>query len=463
MKMMKRVFCLFLALILCVGLLPSQALAEGEKASEGKAELKSDDLQVEATTSLGNAFRNSLEEQTDPEESAPYRINGVAVKDGEVIVSYTSEEDAEVLVAIYEDRTDVLKLITTVTVEVSAEANKATATLPEEVPEYFYVGAYLIRSGSHEPLCEEYTSSYYTQALQEFMNAPLTDFADEADRLVILDRGKEADGSDADFLIFREGTVILQETDAQNHITKNADGSYTIAGADETALALQAGDRIGYKMLDDQLDVFLVESIVSIDGDTLVFTENLDVNMETFFETIRIDDMPDPETVEYDTSEMMPGFSYRGEGDLSAEVAPVYEAVERLGDGEALPDRFGDLVVFGGPPGTSSTSVEASVCIDINIGIQSMKELIEGLTQAPDPNSFNVFKEKEFKFSGDLSAEGSFSLGASLEMEFYLSGAYNYFSVSLNFTQILNLKIQGELCGEFHIVKVKYPSPLNGA
>ncbi len=463
MKMIKRVFGLFLALTLCLGFFPAQALAEGAGGESGLAELKSDNLQVEATSSLGRAFQNTMAEQTDPEETSPYRINGVAVEDGEVTVSYTSAEDAEVLVAIYEDRSDALKLITTLRLEVSAEEDTVVGTLPEETPEYFLVGAYLIRSGSHEPLCEEYSSSYYTRVMQEFMSAPLTDFAEEADdRLVILDRGAAIDGSEADFLIFREGTVILQETETENRITKNEDGSYTITGADASALALRAGDKIGCKMLGDRLDVFLVESVVSVSGDAVVFTENPDVNMETFFETIRIDDMPDPETVEYDTSDMMPGFSVREEGDLATEVAPIYEAASRLEDGEALPESFGDIVVMGGPPGTSSTSVEASICLDINIGVQSMTELYNGLTQAPDPNRFNVFKEKEFDWSGDVSAEGSFSVGSTLEMEFYLTGSYNYFSVSLSFTKILNLKIQGMLCGEFMIVKVKYPTPLLG-
>ena len=460
--MLKRVFCLLLALALCVGLFPAQALAESEENAAGTAELKTEGLAVEATSSLGRAFQNTMEEE-GVDETSPYRINGVSVESGKVTVSYTSAEDAEVLVAIYEDRSDVLKLITTLRLDVSAEQDTVVGSLPEQTPEYFIVGAYLIRSGSHEPLCEEYTSNYYTQALQEFMSAPLTDFAEDADdRLVILDRGTAADGSEADFLIFREGTVILQETETENHIVKKEDGSYTITGAEASALALRAGDKIGYKMLGDQLDVFLVESIVSVSGDTVVFTENPDVNMETFFETIRIDDMPDPETVEYDTSEMMPGFTVREENDLAKEVAPIYEAASRLEDGEALPESFGDIVVMGGPPGTSSTSVEANICLDINIGAQSMTDLYNGLTQAPDPNRFDVFKEKEFDWSGDVSAEGSFSVGSTLEMEFYLTGSYNYFSVSLSFTKILNLKIQGMLCGEFMIVKVKYPTPLLG-
>ena len=458
MKMIKRVFCLFLALTLCVGFFPAPALAEGDAKSTGTAELKSDNLQVEATSSLGKAFQNTMEEQTDPEENAPYRINGVAVEDGQVTINYVSAEDAEILVALYEDRTDALKLITTVTVEVSAEANTATATLPEEVPEYFIVGAYLIRSGSHEPLCEEYTSSYYTQAMQEFMSAPLTDFAEEAeDRMVILDQGTEEDGSDADFLIFREGTVILRETEEQNHIAKNEDGSYTITGADASALALQGGDKIGYKKLDASLDVFLVESVISQSGDTVVFTESLEIDMETFFDTIRIEEAPPSDAVEYDTSDIAPGFTYRGEGDLSEEVAPFYEAAEHLEDGEALPESLGDVVVMGGPPGTVPAEIEGSIGLDIDVDYEDVRKWIGH----PLPDNGDQ-EEGTFSAQPDFKAEGSFSVGLKLEMQIFLTKEYQYISVNISLSQILMLKLQGGAKVSFLIGKFVVPTPISG-
>ena len=380
------------------------------------------------------------------------------MEDGQVTINYVSAEDAEILVALYEDRTDALKLITTVTVEVSAEANTATATLPEEVPEYFIVGAYLIRSGSHEPLCEEYTSSYYTQAMQEFMSAPLTDFAEEAeDRMVILDQGTEEDGSDADFLIFREGTVILRETEEQNHIAKNEDGSYTITGADASALALQGGDKIGYKKLDASLDVFLVESVISQSGDTVVFTESLEIDMETFFDTIRIEEAPPSDAVEYDTSDIAPGFTYRGEGDLSEEVAPFYEAAEHLEDGEALPESLGDVVVMGGPPGTVPAEIEGSIGLDIDVDYEDVRKWIGH----PLPDNGDQ-EEGTFSAQPDFKAEGSFSVGLKLEMQIFLTKEYQYISVNISLSQILMLKLQGGAKVSFLIGKFVVPTPISG-
>ena len=455
MKTVKRVFCLFLALTLCLSFFPMTASAEGKDPFRGDA-----DLELQAENSLGRALLNSINrENEEAEQAGPCHVNGVTVEDGVVTVSYDTDEDAQVLVAIYEDAIydddpDVLKLLTTVTAEAPAELDLAVAELSEEIPETFIVGAYLLRTGSHEPLCEEYVSRYYTAEFQAFLNAPVSEYEAAGDRLVVFTPGEAPDGSDANFGVLAEDVVILRETEDLNHLTQNEDGSYTVTAAEAAALALQDGDKLAHWSLEQELTLAYVTGL-TVEGDSVTLTDDPDAEADVFFEIIRINADTSGAEQTLDCSDMDDGVTVLTDEDVGAEVDQIFAEAEARAAEEAagewkpgesgiispetgIPeaagntaelDGAGQVAVLGSPPGTHTVSTDLKLDVDL----------------------FKYEKEGA-KDEGEINVKLSFK--GALTFQYYISPSWQYISTELN----KSISITGSIKGKFTFVEIPLPT-----
>ncbi len=153
----KRLLSFALCLVMLVGLFPADALAESAPAQE--PELRGmTDYAVTADGTLGQVFANSLNASDGADgDVSPNHVSTVDVENDTVTVGYSAAEAAELVLAFYadpgEEEDPVLQLLSTAVEEVDPEQTKLSLALPEGLPEYYLIGAYLLRSGSHEPLC----------------------------------------------------------------------------------------------------------------------------------------------------------------------------------------------------------------------------------------------------------------------------------------------------------------------
>ena len=355
----KRSFSLFLCLVMLAGLFP--AVSHAEDARNQPEMETSADTRVQASDTLGQVFANSLDLSGDltGEESSSNSVSDLTVTDGKVTVTYRAAEEAELVVAFYEDpgaeEAPALKLLATATAPVDGTGTAAELDLPEGLPEYYLVGVYLLRSATHEPLCEEFTCSLYTKLYQDFIHAPLSDYEDTGERLLVLDEGTEEDGTDASFAVFAEDVVLVKETAEANHLTANADGSFTFTEPDETLLALRSGDKLAHTALDGRVTVILVQSR-SLDeaSGTLTLSHDAAAEAPVFFSTVRIDTAEDPDAEPVvDMSEASPGVEYLPDESVSGEVQRIIADVKAGGEAPLLAGTE-EAVVMDAPAFTHS-------------------------------------------------------------------------------------------------------------
>ena len=471
MKTVKKVFCLFLALALCMSFFPVATAAEGEPQIRNDAE-----LELQAQNSLGRVLLNGIQHDAEEtEEAGPCHVNGVSVEDDVVTVSYNTDEDAQVVVAIYEDAIydddpDVLKLLTTVMADAPANMDLVELSLSEEIPATFIVGAYLLRTGSHEPLCEEYVSRYYTAEFQAFLNAPLSEYEAAGDRLVVFTPGKAPDGSDANFGILAEDVAILRETAETDHLSANEDGSYTITAADAAALALQNGDKLAHWSLEHELTLVFVTGL-TVENDSVSLTDDTEAEADIFFEVIRINADTSGAEQTVDCSNMDEGVTVLTDEDVSAEVDQIFAEAEASASAEAdggieygesgifspetgspeaacgtaEPDGMGPTLVMGSPPGTHK--YETDLKLDVDLFKTDKEKSVDPGTGTSFWDGSGTAGESSYEVNVKLSFKGA------LTFQYYISSSWKYTSTELS----KSFSITGSVKGKIEFLNIELP------
>ena len=376
------------------------------------------------------------------EESAKNQISTVEIVEEKVRVGYSATESAELVVAFYADPgaedAPVLQLLATVTGEAEPELTKVSLDLPLGLPDYFALGAYLLRSGTHEPLCEEYVSSLYTQRYQEFIHAPLAEFEDRGERLLILAEGEESDGSDASFVVFAEDVVLVKETEEFNHLTENEDGSFSFSQPGPAMLALQAGDKLGFTDLEGSVNVLLVQScVLDEETNTLTLTMDEDADVPVFFDTVRVSAAGDPNApAQVDMSTAAPGVEYLPDEDISGEVEQIIAQVEAGGEAP-LYAGTDEAVVMGAPSDAKGFTISHKFTW----------------------NLWSLKKGAEY-FSGEFF--GKITAEPGITVKYYLKDDINYFSVKVGVVFSANIGVKGTLGGDFPLGDIAIPTGVPG-
>ncbi len=439
----KRLFSLLLCLVMLVGLFPAVSLAEGEGTAPAPAVEDRSEYQLKGTNTLGQVFANSLDlSGASADDATGSQVSELEIADGLVRVSYGADEEAELVLAFYEDpgeeEAPVLKLLATTTELVDPARNSLTLPLPEGLPEYYLVGAYLLRSGSHEPLCEEFTCSLYTKRYQDFIHAPLSDYEESGERLLVLEEGTEEDGTDASFAVFAEDVVLVKETAEANHLTANEDGSFTFTNPGETLLALQPGDKLAHTALDGSVTLILVQSRhLDADG-SLTLKHDGSADAPVFFETVRIDTADDPNgepTV--DMSDATPGVEYLPEERVSGEVQRIIDEVKA----------GGDAPLYAGTEHAVVMDVSEDAA-EITLGRQEFTFGLSGLTIGTDNINGMIF--------------GKLGICPELAIRFYFSSDLSYVSIVMRTAISFHGGFEGTLAITPSLGLIEIPAGLPG-
>lgn len=318
-----------------------------ENSVEEKEEVLRTDLQsslsVKGRNSVGNMLAEALSDKAEEQlESNGYNVFSVEMEGQIAEVSFETQEDAVLTVAIYDESGK--RLITSASCEVSTGDQMTELEFTEAVPEYFYVRSFLTDTKTLQPLCSLYDSPMYTEEMQKFLEMTTDDF--DEDRVLNLD-----DDKTNNFAVYNEDAIVIPDKDGVN-ILVSADEEnyiYVIENADESITSLEPGDLFVYEYADDDLLIVKIATI-EVDGTTAtIMGEKL--SMEEVFDYVKIDTEADLQEAEIDASGLEEGVVYEGlvsysDGDVETyavdvggkgSVATSIKFVDKkLGDGVKL-------------------------------------------------------------------------------------------------------------------------------
>ena len=228
--MKKRILCMLLCIALLVGVLPMAVFAENDTVTANGTEVS-----VSGTNSVGTLLAKSLD--GDGNDTDAYNcLQDITVENGAATVLFSAFEDAELVVAIYDEATG--RLATSGKATVHKDDTKATIMLEtSEIPQYFTAEAFLLSTDDYTPLCESFSTPMYTKAFQELLDSSCDDF--DADRVLNLDESK-----DTNFAVYSEDVKRSESNGTTNTVLAADDTAlrYVISNPDSTVTSLQPGE-----------------------------------------------------------------------------------------------------------------------------------------------------------------------------------------------------------------------------
>ena len=411
---MKRFFCLFLTLVLLVGMLPVPA-----RATEDNAQVTNEDVTIEGTNGFGNLLSDNIRQQYERETaySGAYSVTDLTIAGNTAVVEYGAMEEAILVVAIYSE--DGLQMITSGKTTVSPDATEATVTI-SNLPQYFMAAAFLVDTYDYSPLCESYETPMYTREMQELLASTIHDY--DADRVLNLDEDAQTN-----FAVYAEDTIVVEEQTGVNTIISADDATmtYVIGNADDTFLYLQSGDVVAYEYGEEDF-LFCKVAAVDVDG-TTVTIQGEDLELEDVFSHVKLEGTGSMADAAVDDSACEEGVSYGG----------------MIAGGTT----YGSRRAIGGSD-TMGTSQVVTIYKELENKKHSKVTVSGSLTYALEVTmDFYVSKARQFiDFKAEVSAEAAVKLTGELEWktplpEFAIPVLPG---VTVGFEPKLVLKITGE-------------------
>ena len=258
------------------------------------------DMQIESTDSIGAMLLGDIEEKKEEAETNGCAVFSAEVSDNKAILDFQTIYDCTLIVAIYDDSGE--KLITSSKADVTSEDESITVTFEEELPEYFYLRAYLV-DDDLAPLSEVYDCPLYTEGMQEFLSKTTDDFAE--DNVLNLD-----DDETNNFLVYREGVIRIKENESSISLEyQNDDEMYYEFDDPLNELSTIEGDMVlSYEMNNNTTLIIYVDSIGRYD-DT-VWIEGRQVEEDDIFSYVKIDSSAYADIANVDNSELEDGIYY---------------------------------------------------------------------------------------------------------------------------------------------------------
>lgn len=325
-RTIKQITAMLLVVIMCVSA-PTTALAEGTVA-QNNAETVSgqSDVTITGTDSVGNMVAKEATAQQEDQQGKKASISGLNFNGNQAEVEFYTTEDADLVVAVYDEQQ--VQMLGSGKVTVAAGDTTATVTVNATMPKYFVASAYLLQKDTHKPLCDLYTTQLYTKEIQEVKNSTIDDYKEE--------NVLELDSSDRDnnFAVYNDETVVADESSKKNQITANGDGTYTVKKADASFTGLKKGDTFSYKYEDGSVLLVKIADIL-VNGTTVTIREDTNTDLTDFFEYLKIEtDGSEPENMSVDENGMDAGVSliqemsdtpaataFQGEGNFEQSVS----------------------------------------------------------------------------------------------------------------------------------------------
>ncbi len=297
--MKQRIISMILCLALLVGLLPSISAAATEPKNGTKTTMV-------GTNSVGTMIADELK-NVEQDAGDPNVLQDLTIENGTATVRFTTTEEAELVVAIYEEASG--RQVTSAKATVHKDDTTAALTLDASaLPQYFRAEAFLLSAKDYTPLCESLSTPMYTQAFQELLQKSADDF--DSDRVLNLDEDKNTN-----FAVYGDD-VKRSESDGTVNTVQSADDEalrYVIDNPDSTVTSLQPGDFWSCEGAEEIL-IVKVKS-VTVQGNQAIITGQ-DTSMEEVFDYAKIEGDATAENAVVDASQMADGVTYNGVVDM---------------------------------------------------------------------------------------------------------------------------------------------------
>lgn len=250
-------------------------------AEQPKTEADPNETQVSGNGVLGNMLAdriNALNAENGVGYSPDYGITDIVMDGSRATVSYDSAEEADLVVALYTE--DTQEMVASGTMRVPAAANGTAELTIADVPDYYVVKGYLLNK-EYAPLCNAYTKSLYTEAMDQIKNATTGDF--EEDRVLNLDQNL-----DTNFMVVGENVSMMKDA-ASNVYADDDNQIYKFTDPNEEITSLKPGDIFVYE---DTLTGVVVARVKETEwnGNTLVVYGDPEFDPSEAFDIIKIDD-----------------------------------------------------------------------------------------------------------------------------------------------------------------------------
>ena len=283
--MVRKSISVLLLLVMIVSIF-TVASASAESSSKYQMTVSDDnELSVTGTDSFGSMLSEELEKEADKQTvSTEAYIYSVEVNEKNADVQFWVNREAQLTVAIYSD--DCKEMYCSATVTVFPNDENATLEFSiEEMPDSFFVKAFLVDEANYKPLCTAYESPNYTLEMQEFFAKKATDFPEG--QLLNLDNS-----TDNNFAVYKDDVLRLQDDEGVNTVSSvnDTDDTYIIENADEKTASLVEGDVFTYN--DNGKDVIVKVGSITVAGTTVTITSD-NVTPEEVFDYIKIDTSTD--------------------------------------------------------------------------------------------------------------------------------------------------------------------------
>ena len=429
------------------GILTDQLDADQAFLSQGE-------LSVEGDGSVGQMLADKLGGKlAEQEQNNGCFIRSLSVSGSTANVEYETLKNCTLIVCIYTE--DGKQLLGSGSKEVERVDTKASVTIDiSNMPQYFYVKAFLADTYEKAPLCSAFGSPEYTEDMQKLRKSTINDY--DSSRVLNLDYS-----SSTNFLVYDAGVKQISEEAEKNRITKNGTNQYQIAGADSSVTGLKTGDIAAFRKENGEIIIVKVKTI-STAGTTVIITSDT-VEMEQAFDYVKIESEGDMDETTVDNSGCDPGVTVVDEGNTmtgqeGSALLKEYpeEGEESLSEDEAAketdPDElFGDGIDI-------ETTKSVSYAIDKKFGDDANNVTLSGVVDFASAvkakveiTPQNQYMEINIEYTAGLRLKASGHLQGSIKLGKFIvapvPGVFIEFTPSLIAELSASFEMSGTLTG----------------
>lgn len=278
MKRLKQIFSMLLVVILLVNLVPADVFATPDEESDTSAR---NEMIIEGTNGFGNLLSEELEAyQEETACNGGYTVTDLVMEANKATITYDAAEEALLIAALYTE--DGVQLLNSAQALVQPEEKKAELFFGGEIPEYFRAAAYLVNPHDFSPLCEEYETPMYTEAMQKLLDSTTDDYT--AERVWNLD-----DDKTTNFGVYEESTIVIPVVEGINQVVSvdEETATYVIENADENITGLQKGDIFVYHFNEEEA-LFVKVDTMKVNGSTVTI-KGADLEIEEVFSQLKLE------------------------------------------------------------------------------------------------------------------------------------------------------------------------------
>ncbi|MCR5728161.1 MAG: DUF6273 domain-containing protein [Lachnospiraceae bacterium] len=264
--------------------------------------LDNGDMQIESTDSIGAMLLGDIEEKKEEAEKNDGTVFSAEVSGNKATFRIQTIHNGTIIAAVYDDAGE--QLITSAKTDVSVNDDSVTVVFAKELPEYFYLRAYIVND-EMAPLSEVYECPLYTQGMQTFLSKTTDDFAEED--VLNLD-GDKANN----FLVYQDGIVRIKQSESNLLLNdENEEALFYLFSDPNAELAgIVEGSILSYEMLDGRVLIISVKSIERNGTDVSIYGKNTEE--EEVFSFIKIDTEAYASEADIDNSDLEEGVIYEG-------------------------------------------------------------------------------------------------------------------------------------------------------